>query len=93
MDLRLSSRLVDWNFVCCTPALDAELDEDVGLGDEHGVHQNLAGDRTNASVLLEPLIPPVMNDQLSAANEGSAIRELNPARNEALKEHLEVTVQ
>jgi hypothetical protein len=34
--------------------LDAELDEDVG--DAHGVRENLAGDMTDASVLLLPFL-------------------------------------
>jgi len=35
----------------------------------------------------------VLNDQLSAANEEFAIRDLNAERNEVLEEHLGVTVQ
>jgi hypothetical protein len=34
--------------------LDAEVDEDVG--DAHGVRENLAGDGTDASVLLLPFL-------------------------------------
>ena len=42
------------NLICCTPMLDAELDEHVG--DAHDVRENLAGDGTDASVLLLPFL-------------------------------------